>query len=567
MGLSAEGFFLPKEARQALLGENPPFQSWTLRYGQPCAAEDPQAVTARWPLLQPPQWEGLLDILGRNRARVPQGEAYWERFRQALARAGRCLADPADPRHQKALQTLPLYTGYSSSMVQLALRALDWFSLDDYAALFSFTPTWRSAVRFQRMGELPGWLRFYPRSRWHAWLGALPLVKDLPLLHRLPPPGLILGYGAGNVPGTALLIALLAQTLALVTAIPSIVIRNSRHEPIFGPLVLQALEEADPELVSTTALLVWDYEDETLQRFLLRRADLMIAAASDTTIAALEKQCQTVRRAHPQRRAPRLHPHGHKVSFAAIGGEFLGEQGGDPLSGAPWPTVVARLAALDSVAWDQNGCLSARVHFVVNDPEGGDRSEIYAAALLHELRRFSRWLPLGAWPRGPLHERFDRYKAMERGGQVRVLSSYDEDFLLLIDRRPWEATTFRRLVNDCQGRTIVVRPVLSSMEIPRRYLRLIPPQNLQSLSVALSTLAPGQESAFLEFVAACGACGVTAIRSLGRGAFPHLAYSWDGWLPVDLLAKRREGHFTTIEFTHLEEQLSSTYRLIGLPEE
>ncbi len=334
MGLSAEGFFLPKEARQALLGENPPFQSWTLRYGQPCAAEDPQAVTARWPLLQPPQWEGLLDILGRNRARVPQGEAYWERFRQALARAGRCLADPADPRHQKALQTLPLYTGYSSSMVQLALRALDWFSLDDYAALFSFTPTWRSAVRFQRMGELPGWLRFYPRSRWHAWLGALPLVKDLPLLHRLPPPGLILGYGAGNVPGTALLIALLAQTLALVTAIPSIVIRNSRHEPIFGPLVLQALEEADPELVSTTALLVWDYEDETLQRFLLRRADLMIAAASDTTIAALEKQCQTVRRAHPQRRAPRLHPHGHKVSFAAIGGEFLGEQGGDPLSGA-----------------------------------------------------------------------------------------------------------------------------------------------------------------------------------------------------------------------------------------
>ena len=45
---------------------------------------------------------------------------------------------------------------------------------------------------------------------------------------------------------------------------------------------------------------------------------------------------------------------------------------------------------------------------------------------------------------------------------------------------------------------------------------------------------------------------MTGIRSVGRGAFPQLAYSWDGLIPLDLVAPRvgeaASGHFTTIEF-------------------
>ena len=38
----------------------------------------------------------------------------------------------------------------------------------------------------------------------------------------------------------------------------------------------------------------------------------------------------------------------------------------------------------------------------------------------------------------------------------------------------------------------------------------------------------------LAFAEAVGARGVTALRSLGRAAFPQMGYSWDGLLPVDL---------------------------------
>jgi hypothetical protein len=60
----------------------------------------------------------------------------------------------------------------------------------------------------------------------------------------------------------------------------------------------------------------------------------------------------------------------------------------------------------------------------------------------------------------------------------------------------------------------------------------------------------------LTFAQAAGACGVTAVRSLGRAAFPQLAYSWDGLLPLDVGHVRPAGHFTTVEFDHLEDELA-----------
>ena len=60
----------------------------------------------------------------------------------------------------------------------------------------------------------------------------------------------------------------------------------------------------------------------------------------------------------------------------------------------------------------------------------------------------------------------------------------------------------------------------------------------------------------------CGACGVTAIRTIGRGAFPQLAYSWDGFLPLDLVRQRPSGHFTTIEFDTPFEQILETYQML-----
>jgi hypothetical protein len=142
-----------------------------------------------------------------------------------------------------------------------------------------------------------------------------------------------------------------------------------------------------------------------------------------------------------------------------------------------------------------------------------------------------------------------------------VLSGYDDEYVVVLDTRQLDARNLYAQVNGCIGRVIVVRPVGELMEIPTHYLGLLPKDNLQSLSVAVGR--PGEDlgKPFLRFADACGDCGVTAIRTIGRGAFPQLAFSWDGLIPLDLVRDRPSGRFTTIEFDMPYEQILGTYQL------
>jgi hypothetical protein len=418
------------------------------------------------------------------------------------------------------------------------------------------------------MPGLPGRLRFYSSRLWQRalqnWFGA-----DRPLFGPASLPNLAVGFGAGNVPGTALLIAFLAQAVTLAGGAPPIVVvRNSRREPIFSPLVLSGLETADPDLVSATAVLVWEYEDAAVQELLLSRADLAIAAASNESIAQIGQQIAQAREGHgapvPAGKASHpvgFHAHGHKVSFSAVGREVLARGSTEPASGQSLLDVVTLLAALDSAFWDQHGCLSSRIHFIERGGQGSHTPDEYAARLAEQLRLLAHYLPRGAWPLSQLHDRFDKYMLLEAAGQARVLTEYDDEFLVVVDRRPLDAAVLGRTVNDCQGRVVIVRAVDELIEVPQRYLALLPSRNLQSLSVAVGKAGQGLDDRFLRFAAACGACGVTAIRTVGRGAFPQLAYSWDGLIPLDMVRRRPEGHFSTIEFDAGFDQMIETYHL------
>ncbi|MFZ2616303.1 MAG: acyl-CoA reductase [Anaerolineae bacterium] len=566
-----DGFWLPDALQQQPTFANVGYRTLSYLDGQPAAPDDPRAVTARYPDLQPSDWQALLAGLRGQRTRVPTGAAYWVRLQTALQVAGRRLADPADPLRREILTALPIYTGYSEAMIRMTLAALDMMALDQLPAAYASLPTWQAAAAWQPIPGLPGRLRFYPAAT-PGWNLArfLRRRQDGPLPGEVTAPELVVGYGAGNVPGTALLITFLAQatSLAADTAPPAIVIRNSRQEPLFGPLVLRALAAVDPDLVANVALLIWDFEDERIQALLLAQADLIVAAAGDQTITEIGRAARHAAPAQP----PRLHAHGHKVSFAAIGREMLAPQARLPDAPAlPLLDVVALLAALDSIFWDQNGCLSARVHFVeVADAGATGQASLarYAERLTAHCQTLATLLPRGAWPRQPLHDRFDRYKALEATGQVRVWSGYDDDFVVVVDERPLPADRRQAAgqwlsqVNGCQGRVIVVRPVANLLEIPERYLALLPPGNLQSLSVAVGQAGVGITPAFLHFAEACGARGVTAIRTVGRGAFPQLAYSWDGLLPLDLVRTRPPGHFTTIEFDDPLSEIAATWQLL-----
>jgi hypothetical protein len=99
--------------------------------------------------------------------------------------------------------------------------------------------------------------------------------------------------------------------------------------------------------------------------------------------------------------------------------------------------------------------------------------------------------------------------------------------------------------------------------VPQRYLQQVGSRHLQSMSVALgSPDTQGLPPRLLSYAGALGAVGVTSIRTVGRGAFPQLAYSWDGMLPLDLIVQRQRGHFTAIEFNDPWSEIYETYGLI-----
>lgn len=510
-----DGFWLPAALRARVLADADWETAW-LRGGALLEGPADDAVAVRWPRLTSGQWQALLAGLQDGR-RVPAQEVA-PRWEAALASVAAALTTDVG----RLLPAVAAATGYSPAMLRVALGGGELLNAGWLAAATGFRPTWSLARRWEPLPGLPGRARFFPAARWPGaasrWRAAAPLSRPA------PPVNLALGFAAGNVPGTALLIALLGalanQAAASGIPAPALLVRNSRHEPLFAPLVLQAIEAVDPELVAGVALLIWDYADEGLQADLMRRTGLLIAAAGDETIAALEAQ--------RARHAPRcrFHAHGHKASFAVI-------EDATP--------ELARLAALDSSLWDQNGCLSARVHFVAGD------AGAYGRQLTAAMRDLAAQAPRGTTPRRFVHRAFDSYtSAADALGQdqVQVCSDYDDDFAVILDRRPWQGEVFHRVVNLCQGRVVIVRPVRDPLEAADT-LRWLPAANLQSVSVALD------EGRLVPFADAAGALGVTAIRKLGQAAFPKLAYSWDGLLPLDMGYLRPAGHFTTIEFDYM----------------
>jgi hypothetical protein len=509
-----DGFWLPREVRESVL-VSAEWRTIRLRRGAVVdmtgdVADD--SVTVRWPQFSPADWQNLLLRLQRAR-RIPAAEAA-ARWRNALSAAAADLGESM----QTDLPLLARATGYSQEMLITALAGGDLIDPASLEAALDYLPEWSVANHWETMPGSGGRVRFYP-DRGTDRVRA-PLRPRTQLTEPAPPVDLALGYAAGNVPGTALVMALLSALAnhrsPSGTPVPAVLVRNSRHEPLFTPWVLSAVESHDPELLAATAVMIWDYDDPTLQTLLLTSAGLMLAAADDGTIATLDSM--------RARFAPslRFHRHGHKVSFAELSSLWRK----DP--------AAPQLAALDSSIWDQNGCVSARVHFVEGDaPE-------YARLLAGEMRSLAVSIPRGITPRRFTHRAFDTYAALTAGGRLRLLSTYDDDFAVVLDDRKWDNDTLRRTVNACVGRVVVVRPVGDLAEVPG-LLDHIPPANLQSMSLLV------EPERMEDLAARLGASGVTAVRPLGKGAFPNLASSWDGLLPLDLCSLRPPGHFTTIE--------------------
>jgi len=576
-----DGFWFPAAVREELLTPGRPFEVQHFQSGAPLAGGTPlpegaplpggeplpkgEAVSVRWPRLDPEDWRRALEILRRNRAGA-RAEDWQERLPRAMRRLQALWTGEDNPLWLDTLAALETCTGHSAGMLGVALGMLELLSVEDLQRAAACRPTNTARGAFAAMDGLPGRVRFFAESPAAELLARALLglegYRRRPLRIDRQPAGLVLGYASGNVPGSGLLLALLALAASAATGgpPPMILIRNSRREPIFTALVLAALEMIDPGLLDTTLVTVWDHEDADVQDLLVAQADLVIAAASDETIAGIG---HLVRRHATAAHPIRFHGHGHKVSFSTIGRECL-QAGRETPAGVPLVEAVACLAALDVALWNQQGCLSSRVHFVEEGAGPGAHSaDDYARAVARSLRALDRAMPKGAGHRRQIHNLYDQYQAVAAGSPLQVLSGYDDDFLVLLDRRELSGEQFRELVNACQGRTVAIVPVADVMEVPGRYLQTVGKRHLQSMSLALgSPDVTGLDPRLVAYAGVLGAAGVTGIRTVGRGAFPQLAYSWDGLLPFDLFARRQRGHFTTIEFGDPWPEIYATYDLI-----
>ena len=561
-----DGFWLPESVREALL--TPERQFEVLHYGQGelVSGPDRDTVTVRYPLLGLDDWRRALDTLRGNRARV-QSERWSERLPQAIAHLQTLWAGSDHALWSEVVQALEVCTGHSAGMLNVALSLLELISVEDLQTAAASQLTNAARDTFVAMDRLPGRVRFFVAGFMSNQIARAMLRFEGYRRRRLraerQPNSVMLGYAAGNVPGTGLLLWLLGLAAALGNndRPPIILIRNSRREPIFTSLALSALESVDPALLDTTMVTIWDHGDRALQEYLISQSDLVIAAASDETIAEID----TIVKRVSQRGQPiRFHKHGHKVSFSTIGRECLETGRQMPGSDVPLFHAVAYLAALDVALWNQQGCLSSRVHFVEETGAPDSYSaEAYGHAVVQSLRELNRTMPKAVTRRRQIHNLFDQYQAVAASNPLQVLSEYDDDFLVLLDRRELSAQQFRELVNGCQGRTVAIVPVANVMEVPQRYLCQIESRHLQSMSVALgSPDTAGIDARLLRYAEALGAVGVTSIRTVGRGAFPQLAFSWDGLLPFDLFTRRQRGYFCALEFTEPWQQIHETYRLI-----
>jgi hypothetical protein len=171
---------------------------------------------------------------------------------------------------------------------------------------------------------------------------------------------------AGNLPGAGLdsiIFSLLVKSATLVKA--------ASGASIVPTLFAQSLAQVDPALGACLAVVTWQGGNVALEEIAFGRADIVIASGSDTSLAAIRPQVKG-----------RFIGYGHKVSFAVIAKEALGE--------AP---TLAHKAAYDVALFDQQGCLSPQLIYV---EEGGVVSpQAFASLLAEALAQWEQTLPRG----------------------------------------------------------------------------------------------------------------------------------------------------------------------------
>lgn len=427
-----------------------------------------QAVDVRVPRLTPAQLQALATQV-RERGGAVLRAMPLAQIVAAIDRAVARLLNPADPCRMELDLLLPRITGFDAEMVRLGLNAslktfrapqLQRFLAEDFpnpAVLDAFQPALKG-----------GMVRAYgPRLLAQVW--------------------------AGNVPG----LPLWGLVCALLVKAP-VVGKVASAEPLFAPVFARLLAEVEPRLADALAIVWFPGGDTASERALLQQADVVLAYGGNDTLAALRQQVPPM---------ARFLPHGHKLSAGLVGAGALDVQQAQ---------ATARLAALDVVRYEQQGCYSPHTFYVarggrVSPQEFAQALAGELAALQHKFARRTLTLEeaasVAAWRQG------QELRGHAEGG-VQLLGAAGASWAVAFSD---EAASLQPCA---LNRTVQVQAVDTLADA----VPLLAAQRglLQTVGVAA---APQELHALAPLL---GEAGVTRICALGRMTAPEAGWHHDG---------------------------------------
>ena len=386
-----------------------------------------------------------------------------------IDRAVARLLDANDPLRREADDLLPVVTGYDPEMVRLGLTAfletfrapqLHRFVAQDFAnpkILDEFQPAVKGgAIR-----------AFGPQLLAHSW--------------------------AGNVPGLpmwSLACGLLVKA-GNIGKLPS-------AEPVFATLLARVLAEVHPPLADCIGIVWWKGGDVGPAAALFREAETVLAYGSNAALREVRGQVPVT---------SRFLGYGHKLGLALVGRDALDMQRGP---------AMARLAALDIVRFEQQGCYSPHMLYVERggavDPRG------FARHLASELANLAH-----RYPRRALAlEEAAAAGAWRQAAEWRMLAGGGSE--LIGDAAASWAVEFsdapRPLAPSAGNRHVQVCAVESLDDV-------IPLLALHAASLQTVGLATAPALLYL-LAERLGAVGVTRIAPIGGMTQPEAGWHHDG---------------------------------------
>jgi hypothetical protein len=442
------------------------------------------------PQISKPFVETLTDHLKKRReiylASLPIGKII-----DVLDQASRRWLERDYPLRRLALKTIPAITHFSREVVEASIDAEMESSLreDIWRALCLEIKNPLFLDDFQYSPELNGHSRAFG-------------------------PKLIISIFSENIP--ALPHLLFMRSVLLKAACLG---KVAAGEPTFAPLYLKTIEETDPEMAKSMAVLYWRGGEEEIEKAAFHQADAVIMFGG-------VEACESLRKKIP--RGVKALLHGHKLGFGIIGRKRLSRQGLGELAAS---------VAYDCSMFDQQACLAPHIYYL---EAGGEVSpKEFCRTLAEAMERLNLKMPRGKISPGEasaIHQLRAKYDLRELNGEEVLLlaSSHGTDWTIAYEKDPgiFAPSPLNRFIRIWGVKDIFqVLPPLKSIA-----------PYLQNAAVAI-----GDERE-KELIRKLGELGVARITSPGKMPIPSMMWHHDGISPLasllrwcDVEKKDREG--------------------------